>query len=110
MSNLYELIKKRCAVKKITLTELARKTGLSVSTFSDLKRGKSKSLSLDALVLIADYFNITLDELVGRKKEAPDAETSEAMGRVIDAFNQMTPEQQELFVQLVEQFLLQSSK
>lgn len=110
MFSLYDRISSLCSRDGIKITELAQNIGLYGSMFSDLKHGRKSSLSIECLVKIADYFNITLDELVGRKKEAPDAETSETMDKVIDLFGQMTEGQQELFVQLAEQFLLQSSK
>lgn len=110
MCNLYERIERQCEKRNIKLAELARQAGLSVSTFSDLKRGKTKSLSLDALISISDIFNISIDELIGRKKEAPSPERDEAVGKVTDLFNQMTEEQKDFFLRLLEQTVQQASK
>lgn len=110
MCDLYERIERQCEKRNIKLAELARQAGLSGSTFSDLKRGKTKSLSLDALISISDIFNISIDELIGRKKEAPSQKRNEAMDKVIDLFGQMTEEQRELALKIVEQVVLSGIK
>lgn len=36
---------------------------------SDIENGKKKDPRISTLIKIADYFNISLDELIGRKLE-----------------------------------------
>jgi transcriptional regulator with XRE-family HTH domain len=48
-----------------TLTELARRTGISVSTLSRLESGRRRP-TLDLLLPLARIFEVTLDDLVGR--------------------------------------------
>ncbi len=45
--------------KHVKTSEVATATGISASTFSDWKRGKSKP-KIDKLQKIADYFNVPL--------------------------------------------------
>ena len=49
----------------ITAYRLAKDIGLPTSQFSHWKNGKAKP-SLDAVILIADYFNVSVDYLSGR--------------------------------------------
>ena len=49
----------------ITPNRLTVECKINCSAFTDWKKGKSKP-SLDALIKIADYFNISLDNLIGR--------------------------------------------
>ena len=61
LERLWELIE----LKNITAYRLAKDVGLSTSHFSHWKNGKVKP-SLDAVILIADYFNVSVDYLSGR--------------------------------------------
>jgi len=59
-----------CEAKGVTLAEVERVTGLAHTTLWRLMTGKgTKSGSLDTLVKVADFFGISLDELVGRKRD-----------------------------------------
>ena len=48
--------------------ELALYLGISQQTYSDHERGKS-DFSFEELVKIADFYNVSLDYLFGRKKK-----------------------------------------
>lgn len=60
--NLYERIKTLCDKKDITIAALERSLNFGNST---IRRWSTTSPSLDKLTLVADYFNISLDELAG---------------------------------------------
>lgn len=64
MNKTYEYIESLCKEKGITVTELCRQTGVSRSSLSDLKRGRSFALSTRAIYLIADYFGVSTDKLI----------------------------------------------
>ena len=42
---------------------------MSSGEISDIENGKKKDSRISTLIRIADYFNISLDELIGRKSE-----------------------------------------
>lgn len=107
MCTLFDRIEALCNEREIKFATLAKETGLSKALFSDLKHGKSKSLSLDKLIIIADYFDISLDELVGRTKRTPTAEAAEAENEIYKLFNAMDPKKQELFINLARELILQ---
>ena len=51
--------------KNITQKQLAKDINISLSSIQNYERG-SKKPSYDALIALADYFNVSLDDLVGR--------------------------------------------
>lgn len=60
-----ESIRKLCKSNSISPTKLEEELGFSQGLIS---RWKDKTPSLDKIVDIADYFDISLDELIGRKQ------------------------------------------
>ena len=68
MGTLYENIKQLCEKKGVTPSRVCVDLGFSKTIMSSLKSGRTSSLSTSKLQAIADYFGITIDELVGIKK------------------------------------------
>ena len=61
---LYELRKSR----NISQAALGAAVGLSKQTINDIEKGRSKTI-IDRAILLADYFNVSLDYLTGRTDE-----------------------------------------
>lgn len=61
MSNLFKIL----AERKISAKKLSDDTGISTGNISDWKSGRCQP-SINALITIADYLNVSLDYLVGR--------------------------------------------
>lgn len=59
-------LKELMAEEKLNQVRLAEKTGIKQNTISAWLRGK-KEPSVTSLWLLADYFNVDIDYLVGRK-------------------------------------------
>lgn len=59
----------------VTTYKVAKETGISQTTFSNWKSGRSM-LKTDALQKIADYFGVTIDYLMTGKEETELKETS----------------------------------
>jgi transcriptional regulator with XRE-family HTH domain len=110
MCDLYERIESYCKLNGIKIADLARETNFSKTIFSDLKNGRTKTLSMDKLIIIADYFEISLDDLVGRKRKTPDDKSSEVIDKIMKLLSAMTPEQRSAFVQTAEALILLNSK
>ena len=53
--------------KKLTQTELAEQIGIKQNSYSDWETGKNEP-SLEKLIVLADFFEVSLDWLVGRDK------------------------------------------
>ena len=110
MCDLYNKIEDLCQSKGIRVANLSKEIGFNKTVLSELKNGRSKSLSLEKLIKIADYFEISLDELVGRKKITPDDKSSEVIKEIVKLFSVMSAEQQALYLSLAQQLILQGSK
>ncbi|MCR5041149.1 MAG: helix-turn-helix transcriptional regulator [Clostridia bacterium] len=63
--DLYDRIAGLCRRDGIRISALAKETGLRTSIFTELKMGRTKSMSVATLGRIADYFGVTLDYLAG---------------------------------------------
>lgn len=71
MQPLYERIHSLCKEKGTNITQMCKDAGVPRSALSDYKAGRIKSISTEKLLKIADYFGISLDELLGRQGPAP---------------------------------------
>lgn len=71
MGTLYERIQALCKNKGVSGSRMCLDLGLSKSTLSDLKNGRTKGISVATAQKIAGYFGITVDELYEEEKEKP---------------------------------------
>lgn len=72
MSTLYETIMSLCEAKGIKGGRMCTDIGISKSMLSDLKMGRKKTLSAETLAKIADYFDVSVEYLMGKEqKEKP---------------------------------------
>ena len=79
MKNYGEILKEHRITRGKTLLEVERETGISNANLSRWECGKNLP-NIDFCVQLADYYEITLDELVGR-------ENTEKAVRVSNSFN-----------------------
>ena len=66
MSNMYEIILDLCASYGIKPGRVCADTGLSRGIMSDLKMGRTRELSAKNIRIIATYFGVSVDYLLGR--------------------------------------------
>lgn len=66
LSNKIEQLRKE---KGYTFAKLSELSGISTGRLSDLATGKRNNPTMDTLIKLADALDVTLDELVGRKKD-----------------------------------------
>lgn len=66
MSELYNKIDELCKINNVSLNSVCIATGISRSALSELKAGRSKSISSDNLAKIADYFKVSTDYILGK--------------------------------------------
>ena len=71
----YAAFAKLLRLHSVTVYQVAKATGISASTFTDWKNGRS-SPKADKLARIADYFGVGLDELLGTNEGRRSAEGS----------------------------------
>lgn len=61
--------------KELTLVQIAKDLQINPTTYSQWENGKREP-DISMLIKLADYFNVTLDFLVGRDYHESDCETS----------------------------------
>ena len=72
---MYDQIRKLCEENKISIQQLSRDIEVSKNTIG---RWDTNSPSIDKVVKVADYFNVSLDYLCGRtNKKSPPPEDGE---------------------------------
>ena len=76
-NNTLEKIENLMQENNLTANKLAIACKLQNNTFTYWKNGKTKP-TIDALIRIADYFNVSIDYLVGRETPATKQESNNA--------------------------------
>lgn len=79
MSDMHTRIVELCQKKGVNITQMCREAGIPRATLSELKMGRTLTLSSKNLNKLAGYFGITIDQLmndtagpdVEDKKETP---------------------------------------
>ena len=88
MCTLHERITALCKEKGVSGSRMCLDLGLSKSTLSDMKHGRTKGVSTPTAQKIASYFDVSVGYLLGEeeKKEKPikDDGLSENMKALID--------------------------
>ena len=68
-TNLGKRIKELRSKSDISQDQLAKKADIPFSTLVKIEAGYTPNPSMETLIKIADAFEVTIDELIGRKKE-----------------------------------------
>lgn len=107
MSDLYRNIHALCEKEGIKDGTLCANIGIRRSFLSELKAGRTKSLSAEVLSKIASYFNVSVDYLLtGEQKEnppqQPQSEVDAAVERIRKKLESMPKEQREALMNLIE--------
>ena len=104
MGTLYERIISLCKSKGVSGSRMCLDLGLSKSTLSDLKMGRTKGLSIPTAQKIAGYFGITVDELYGEKEKptVTDDELSEKQKALIDFAKSLSEEEAVIALRLLK--------
>lgn len=107
MSDLYSNIHALCEKEGIKDGTLCANIGIRRSFLSELKAGRTKSLSAEVLSKIAAYFNVSVDYLLtGVQKEnppqQPQSEIDAALERIRRKLESMPKEQREALMNLIE--------
>ena len=71
MSTLYENIKELCEAKGISGGKMCLEIGISKSTLTSLKNGRTKAIKTENIQKIADYFGVSVDRVLYGKYSEP---------------------------------------
>ena len=107
MSDLYSNIHALCEKEGIKDGTLCANIGIRRSFLSELKAGRTKSLSAEVLSKIAAYFNVSVDYLLtGEQKEnppqQPQSEVDATVERIRKKLESMPTAQREALMNLIE--------
>ena len=87
MSELYARIEALCKQKGVSITTMCKEAGVSRAPLTDLKMGRSKTLSSATLSKLADHFEVSIDYLLGNtQKETPPVEQNGGLEDELFAF------------------------
>lgn len=114
MSELYNLIENLCKKNGTNITAMCKEAKISRAPLTELKMGRSKTLSSATLSKIASYFGVSVDYLLGNEekpaiqkddeliKEDPFAEQLfAAYGEVKKEFSQEDIDDIKMFMEMV---------
>lgn len=99
LQEIVERIEKLCSENNVDVKRMLTECGLSRNVVDNMKNGSKPSI--DKIQAISDYFNVTVDYLLGREKPLPARATAEEW---LEILNQMSTEELlNLLDQLTEQ-------
>lgn len=104
MGTLYERIKMLCKSKGVSASRMCLDLGLSKSTMSDMKNGRTKGVSTGTAQKIASYFNVSVGYLLGEeeKENSPDEFVlTEGEKKLIQLLRKFPTDRQEFAVGMV---------
>lgn len=97
-----ENIKKLCLMKGLKPTVACKDSGVGSSFISDINRGQTPSVA--KVQMLANYLGVTTSELLGETKKptVQDDGLTEAEQALMDLFRQLTPDQQDMVIRMVQ--------
>lgn len=95
-------IKLLCEKKGVKPTNACKESGVGTSFISDINRGQTPSVA--KVQMLADYLGVTTSELLGETKKptVQDDGLTEAEQALMDLFRQLTPDQQDMVIRIVQ--------
>lgn len=107
MGTLYDRIQDLCKNKGVSGSRMCLDLGLSKSTMSDLKYGRTKGMSTATAQKVAAYFDVTVDYLLGEEeKEKPTVQEDDGLTEnqkvLIEFAKSLTEDQAALALRLLK--------
>jgi transcriptional regulator with XRE-family HTH domain len=83
---MYKIIESLCKEKNIRISQLCNVLGISNSTFTELKSGRTQQLSAKNAAKVAGYFGVSIDYLMGEtdQKKKPLADEDEELNELLE--------------------------
>lgn len=95
-------IKYYCNLRDVKPTVACRESGVGSSFINNVERGQTPSVA--KVQMLAEYLGVTTSDLLGEKKEptVQDDGLSEGEQALMALFRQLTPDQQEMVLRMVQ--------
>lgn len=96
-------IKQLCEKKGVKPTVACKESGAGKDLINQIERRRSLP-SVEKVQLLAEYFGVTTSELLGETKKPTvrDDGLTDGEQALLDLFRQLTPEQQEMVIRMVQ--------
>lgn len=99
MFDLYENIKRLCEMRGFTVSSMCDEIGISKSTLSNLKNGRTDRITTKTASKIASFFNVSVDDVMHPEIVVPASKTGGGLEeeRAIwsEAWDKATPAQRQ---------------
>ena len=76
-ANMYERIEELCRERGVNITQMCRESGIPRATLSELKMGRTATLSAKNMDKLTTYFKISADRILGTDEEIKKTPTPE---------------------------------
>ena len=95
-------IKTYCQQKDVKPTVACKESGVGASFISDINRGQTPSVA--KVQMLANYLGVTTNQLLEETKKptVQDDGLTDAEQALMDLFRQLTPEQQDMVIRMVQ--------
>ena len=75
MAEMYEIIDQLLKERGVTGAQMSTDLGMSRSFMTELRKGRAKGIKLETAQKIAEYFDVSVDYLLGQSEEKAPAES-----------------------------------
>lgn len=108
LNDMYKRIEDFCKEKGVNMTTMCREAGVPRSNLSDLKYGRTTALATVNLTRIANYFNVSIDVLLGKEdiKKPADQKADGLRGL---GYDELTPANKAVIDALIDTLLKSQS-
>ena len=100
MSILYNNIERLCKERGETVTSLCRKAGITRTSLSELKSGRTQGLSYKTIKKIADFFGISVIDVTNDNVEQNNGDIDDFAYALYNETRRLTEEQKNIILQL----------
>ena len=87
--------------KGVLQKDVANYLGVDRTTYVKYERGDSEP-NHDILLKLADYFNVSIDYLLGRKEKPPENNSDSLSRKIIEVFNHLDDDKQKTALEYLE--------
>lgn len=87
MSEMYKRIEALCKNKGVNVTQMCRDTGIVRGNLTDLKMGRTKSLSAKNAEKVASYFGVSVGYLLGSEENNPAALSGSELDKQLEGID-----------------------
>ena len=101
-TDVYMRVKAEIEKQGMKLSPACTEMGLSKNAIANFRVSMPKA---DTLAMIADYLNVSVDYLLGRRQAVPAVAPADDVSRLVAIYKKLSPEKQEFLMKQAEMYL-----